>query len=256
MIELAYLFLFPILLLLSGALFLKILPRLGNFGKTSSDFFCHVPGLDLALAYFTLLPPIVESLIAGWRGFGVSLAAQIVALWLWILIDEFVHRDRWQEAKIYRVNSQIVGSWRNFLALNLTTLAIPAFWAIRLAQIVVYPPLTKLVKFPKYEAREWINVSRHKFDGLVGFDLVWCLYCDWMTGLWSLGTEMLRNLESFWCPIRFQSAKKCANCQRDFPDLDRGWIAANGTIEEVAELIWQKHSNVEECSWFGHPSRK
>ena len=37
---------------------------------------------------------------------------------------------------------------------------------------------------------------------VIGHALIWCLYCDWMTGVWSLGTEMLRNVESFWYPIR------------------------------------------------------
>ena len=47
-----------------------------------------------------------------------------------------------------------------------------------------------------------------KVEGLVGHDRIWCLYCDWMTGVWSLGTEMLRNVESFWCPLRFSSDAK------------------------------------------------
>ena len=35
-----------------------------------------------------------------------------------------------------------------------------------------------------YKQAEWVNVSRTKFDGLVGHDLIWCLYCDWR---WSDG---------------------------------------------------------------------
>jgi hypothetical protein len=100
---------------------------------------------------------------------------------------------------------------------------VPIFAAARIGQYLVYPPLTWLVRLPKYNTAEWISVSRHKFEGLVGHDLIWCLYCDWMTGVWSLGTEMLRNVESFWCPIRFRSDKKCENCTLDFPDVDNGW---------------------------------
>ncbi|MBK7405799.1 MAG: hypothetical protein IPJ41_14560 [Phycisphaerales bacterium] len=96
-----------------------------------------------------------------------------------------------------------------------TALAVPVFWVIRVAECIVYPPLTWLVRLPKYKPAEWVNVSRHKFEGLVGHDLIWCL-CDWMTGIWALGGEMLRNVETFWCPIRFDSAKKCENCKHDF----------------------------------------
>ena len=53
------------------------------------------------------------------------------------------------------------------------------------------------------------------------FDLIWCLYCDWMTGVYAFGGEMLRNVESFWCPIRFYDGKKCENCKIDFPDIEK-----------------------------------
>ena len=99
-----------------------------------------------------------------------------------------------------------------------------------------------------------MNVSRQKFSGLVGHDLIWCLYCDWMTGVWSLGSEMLRNVESFWCPIRFHSEKKCENCKIDFPDVDTTWIPASGTMQEVTELLDEKLTGGEH-SWHGHPAR-
>ena len=76
-----------------------------------------------------------------------------------------------------------------------------------------------------------------------------------MTGVWSLGTEMLRNVESFWCPIRFYSDKKCANCQIDFPDIEKGWISGDGTMQDVEKLLIQKYANVHNCSWFGHSDR-
>jgi len=99
-------------------------------------------------------------------------------------------------------------------------------------------------------------VSRHKFDGLVGHDLIWCLYCDWMTGVWSLGTEMLRNVESFWCPIRFRSDKKCENCTLDFPDLDNGWAPADGTMADAVKVHAEKYPGPDGVNaWFGHPTR-
>lgn len=122
---------------------------------------------------------------------------------------------------------------------------------------MAYPPLTRLVGLPKYQAAEWINVSRHKFDGLVGHDRIWCLYCDWMTGVWSLGTEMLRNVESLWCPIRFSCPQKCANCSIDFPDVNNGWVAADATMKDVTDLLEEKYTSTPEPQpWFGHPSRK
>ena len=120
----------------------------------------------------------------------------------------------------------------------------------RVAEVFIYPLLTGLVGLPAYESADWVRVSRHKFSGLVGHDLIWCLYCDWMTGVWSLGSEMLRNVESFWCPIRFDSSKKCANCQIDFPDIAGGWVPADGTMAQVADKVKEMYG-AGERSWFG-----
>ena len=112
------------------------------------------------------------------------------------------------------------------------------------------------MRLPKYRTAEWVNVSRHKFEGLVGHDLIWCLYCDWMTGVWSLGTEMLRNVESFWCPIRFRSDKKCENCAIDFPDVNGGWAPEDGTMADVVKAHADHYPGPNgENSWFGHPVR-
>jgi hypothetical protein len=126
---------------------------------------------------------------------------------------------------------------------------------IRLAQVLVYPILIWTVDFPSYKQGDWVNVSRHKFAGLIGYDLIWCLYCDWMTGVYSLGAEMLRNVESFWCPIRFYDGKKCENCTLDFPDIDQGWVAADKDMQAVNQLLNEKYTNQPPASWFGHPSR-
>ena len=75
-----------------------------------------------------------------------------------------------------------------------------------------------------------------------------------MTGVYSLGAEMLRNVESFWCPIRFYDGKKCENCKLDFPDLEGGWVAADGTMDEVVELMECKYGG-QQHSWFGHRER-
>ena len=117
-----------------------------------------------------------------------------------------------------------------------------------------HPMLVALLGFPRYRSGDWIIVSRQKFEGLVGHDLVWCLYCEWMTGVYCLGAEMLRNVESFWCPIRFYDGKTCENCRLDFPDLDGGWVPAEGTMADVADTLQTKYGDGRR-EWYGHPAR-
>jgi hypothetical protein len=241
--------------LVGGALLLHLIPRLGKTGKQISDALCYAPAIDLVLAYFMLMPLIVGLIFAGWIGIVTALVSELSALWIWIVFHELLHYRMRKEAKIARTMSRLVGGWRNHLAMWITILAVPGFWVVRFTQLVGYPPLTWLVGFPKYNMKDWVNVSRQKFEGLVGYDLIWCLYCDWMTGVWSLGTEMLRNVESFWCPIRFYDHKKCENCQLDFPDIENGWVAADGNMKDVVKLLDEKYGNTHECAWFGHPSR-
>lgn len=241
--------------LIIGTVFLHLLPRLGKTGNKISDWFCRAPGIDLALTYFMLIPLAIGSFVSGWRGVGIALLAELSTLWIWIFLHELTHRQQ-RQANIHCQMSQIVGRWQNHMAVWITAFAIPLFWVVRITQVIVYPPLTKLIGLPQYDTKEWVNVSRQKFEGLIGYDLIWCLYCDWMTGVWSLATEMLRNVESFWCPIRFYSEKKCANCQQDFPDIDNGWVAADGKIEDVTELLAAKYTaNQEERAWYGHSCR-
>ena len=147
-----------------------------------------------------------------------------------------------------------VGRWQNHLALWVTLVALPAFWLIRFIQIGMWWTLVALLDFPKYKHSDWINVSRQKFEGLVGHDLIWCLYCDWMTGVYSMGAEMLRNVESFWCPIRFYEGKKCANCAVDFPDINGGWVDNDGTMADVVTKMEEMYTTGPR-TWFGHPAR-
>src|SRR5438093_1279242 len=124
-------------------------------------------------------------------------------------------------------------------------------------------PTTPLVGLPRYRHADWVNVSRQKFNGLVGHDLIWCLYCDWMTGVYSLGAEMLRNVESFWGPIRFASGKKWDNCNLDFPDIEGGWIAPEGTMGDVGATLERMYGAAATADlprdqrhpWLGHAVR-
>lgn len=246
--------------ILLGTAVLHTLPKLGAAGRKLSESLCRAPLLDLAITYFLILPGVVGLIVAGWLGLIVAIAAQIIALQLWVWAHEFAHPEARKGPRIVKSLNRIIGRWRNHAALWGTALAVPLFWVVRLVEIVVYPPLTVIIGLPKYRTADWVNLSRHKFKGLVGHDLIWCLYCDWMTGVWSLGSEMLRNVESFWCPIRFNSEKKCENCRIDFPDIDGtsktpGWVKADATMAEVTALVEKQYGRNQENSWFGHPAR-
>ncbi|HEY5791749.1 MAG TPA: hypothetical protein VIS74_00530 [Chthoniobacterales bacterium] len=243
--------------LLAGAGLLHLLPRLGPGGRRLSEACCRAPLLDAIVAYFTVLPLIAGPLCAGWTGLFLAILAQLTTVLVWQTLHEAVHRDAVKGPRIIKVLNKKFGAFRNLTAVYVTALATPIFWFVRMGELIVYPPLVWLVHLPPYKAADWINVSRQKFSGLVGHDLIWCLYCDWMTGVWSLGTEMLRNVESFWCPIRFSCEKKCENCAIDFPDVNNGWVPATKGMAEVAETLDRMYSSPKEPQpWFGHPLRK
>lgn len=250
--------------LLVAAALLHLFPKLGARGRAFSEWLCRAPGLDIVITYFTTLPllagPIAGAAYLGdgfWAGFAGLIAAviaQVLAVLIWTAVHEIFHPKAMRGPRIVKVINSKVGPLRNHAAVWTTALCVPVFWIVRLAEYVVYPPLVVLVKLPPYDAGDWVNVSRQKFQGLVGHDLIWCLYCDWMTGVWSLGTEMLRNVESFWCPIRFDSTKKCENCRIDFPDVATTWIPADATMEQVTDLL-ERELKEGNHAWHAHPTR-
>lgn len=238
------------------SLVLTGVPRLGAFGRRVSDTLARAPMLDLVLIVLIFGPPVIAASLAGWVGLLGAVGGQIVGLQLWIYIHELMHLQHARGPRIVWFINRRFGRVRNHFALWVTVIALPVFWLIRLAQVAAYPWLVWVLGFPKYAHAEWINVSRHKFEGLIGHDLIWCLYCDWMTGVYALGGEMLRNVESFWCPIRFYDGKKCENCRIDFPDIDGGWAPADATMRDV-ETVLEQHYPPEQntAAWFGHPVR-
>jgi hypothetical protein len=243
--------------MLAGAALLHLLPRLGEYGRRAGEACCRAPVLDLIITWFTIMPLFVGPAIAhsAWGMIG-AVAGQLASLVIWTIAHELVHIRSFNGPRILITINRKVGVTRNLLATYWTLAVVPLFWFVRLAEIFVYPGLIWLVELPTYRQAEWVNVSRHKFRGLVGHDMVWCLYCDWMTGVWSLGTEMLRNVESFWCPIRFDSSKKCANCAIDFPDIDHGWADAAGTMADVVDALERHYPSAQHPrAWFGHPVR-
>lgn len=56
-----------------------------------------------------------------------------------------------------------------------------------------------------------------------------------LTDLWALGSEMLRNIESFRCPIRFRNETKNRNAITDFSDT-ANWDTRL-TMEDVVKAI-------------------
>lgn len=245
--------------LLLGAGLLHAIPRLGGAGKALAAWLCRAPGLDLLITYFTVAPMVAGAWVGGWRGLLFAVIGQIVSVTVWGWLHELAHPAARKGPRIVHTLNRHFGRFRNHAAVWWTAWAVPLFWIVRVGELFIYPPLHWLVRLPKYDQAQWVNVSRQKFSGLVGHDLIWCLYCDWMTGVWSLGSEMLRNVESFWCPIRFSSPEKCENCSVDFPDIKGGWVPASGTMADVTKVLDEKYNPANnptgESAWFGHPVR-
>ena len=252
--------------LLVAAGLIHLLGKVGLTGITG--WFCRAPGLDLWIFYFTILPlfagPLVlvrrsvetDPWLAGAIGLTAAVIGQMLTVIVWSRLHELAHPGTYKGPRLVASINRNVGPVRNHVAVWWTAWAVPIFALVRVAQWFVYPPLTWLIRLPRYRTSEWVNVSRHKFSGLVGHDLIWCLYCDWMTGVWSLGTEMLRNVESFWCPIRFREDKKCDNCAIDFPDLNNGWAKADGDMADAVAALEKHYPGANgDNQWFGHPAR-
>jgi hypothetical protein len=242
---------------------LHLIPRLGALGTGISAWLCRAPGLDLVVSLFTWIPPTVLGILYGWRGVAGSIIGQVLGLLVWLFAHELANRKYANGPRIVTFLNRTVGRLNNHVALWVTAFALPIFILIRAAELTICPILSLLVGLPRYRHADWVNVSRQKFHGLVGHDLIWCLYCDWMTGVYSLGAEILRNVESFWCPIRFASGKKCDNCRLDFPDIHDGWVAPEGTMGDVVATLEKMYGAPATAElppdqrhpWFGHPVR-
>ncbi len=218
-----------------------------------TDKITVAPALDFFISLFTWVPWVAGGIWAGWAGLGAAIVAQVLFLHVFCL----VHRALRGRAgrTLTDAQSRLLGPVRNQLALLCTAPAAAVFAAARAAELFLYPLIVLLARLPAYKQGEWVNLSRHKYAGLIGYDLLWCWYCDWMTGVWALGSEMLRNVESFWCPIRFRSDVKNRNASIDFPDVEK-WAPADGTMEDVV-LLFEKHYDGKGTnSWWGHPDRK
>ncbi len=217
-----------------------------------SEKVSSAPWLDIFVSLFTWIPWVVGGGLFGWRG----ILAAVIAQWIFLHAFCLVHRAvRGRTGRtLTDAQGRVLGPFRNQLCLMVQTPAIIIFVQVRMAEIFLYPVIAWLGRLPTYDSSEWVNLSRHKFSGLIGYDLLWCWYCDWMTGLWALGSEMLRNIESFWCPIQFRDPRKNRNTSTDFPDVER-WTPADGTMEDVVKAFEAHYDGKRRNSWWGHPDR-
>ena len=218
-----------------------------------TDGVARAPWLDLFVSLFTWAPWVMGGWMGGLIGIVAAVVAQLVFLHVFCLIHRMLRGKKGRT--LTDAQGRILGPLRNQLCLMVQTPAILVFVQVRLAEILIYPPIAWLGKLPTYRSAEWVNLSRHKYDGLIGYDLLWCWYCDWMTGIWSLGSEMLRNIESFWCPIRFQDPVKNQNASIDFPDISK-WAPSDGTMEDAVRAFEQHYDGKQPNSWWGHPDRR
>ena len=132
--------------------------------------------------------------------------------------------------------------WGRYLLGWWCTAAIPLFFLVRLTELLVYPVLVVAWGLPPLRASDYIMLSRHKWEGLVGADLVYCLYCEWMTGVWSLGSAQLQNIESMWCPLRFRSEVQCEKCKAFFPDVN-AWARPEDGMPGVEKFYRENYDD-------------
>jgi len=200
----------------------------------------RAPMLDVLASMLTWLPWLAAFYARGWQGLGLCLAAQLLSLEAFSLVHGFAHRSTSGGAKIRHALDEVVGPVRNRVGLWVTLLILPAMWMIRLGQCTVYPLQVWGLGFPWYRHSDWVSLNRQKFQGLVGHDLIWCLYCEWVLSIYSLGAEMIRNNESWWCPIQFHDLEKCQRCVPDFPDIAK-WVPPTGSLQEVKDDLLKRY---------------
>ena len=143
--------------LLLGALLLHLIPRLGPPGRAVSDWLCQAPGLDLLVTYFTALPMILGPILAGWTGFAAAIVSQILAVMIWTFFHGLLHPAARRGPRIVTFLNALVGPWRNSLVVWVMLLVVPVFWIIRVSELVTYPFLIWLIRFPRYKQSDWVR---------------------------------------------------------------------------------------------------
>src|SRR5262245_47954987 len=109
-------FCWMLIALLVGAGILHLIPRLGQAGRRIAKACCRAPLLDAIVCYSTILPLVVGTVVAGWRGFLGAALTQLIALWIWQTIHEIVHREAVKGPRIITVLNKKFGAFRNLTA--------------------------------------------------------------------------------------------------------------------------------------------
>jgi hypothetical protein len=207
------------------------------------DWLARPPAIDLIVILYTVAPwgaawivgmRIHQHWAGGFGGLATSAAAQIIALELFDFIHlRYALRSGIRSLEINGAIERKFGKWNNRVCLWLTIPSIPFFLANRFG-FMGYVIFEKLLGFTHFNTADYITVSRQKIKNLIGADLVWCLYCDWMTGGWTLTTEILNEVESFWCPLQFADHGKCEKCAQFF--RTGHWAQPGCTSQEMSHV--------------------
>lgn len=207
------------------------------------EFLARPPAVDCVVILYTAAPWIAGGFAGAqihqhWLGGVGGVAAVTVAQILALEIFDWVHcriaaRQGIQDLQINRSIERRFGKLKNRTCLWLTVPSIPFFLYNRLG-FLGYFLFEWMLGFSHFKSSDYITVSRQKIQNLVGADLVWCLYCDWMTGGWTLTSEILNEVESFWCPLKFSDATKCAKCANYFSIGH--WTPPQTTAAEIGKI--------------------
>lgn len=135
-----------------------------------SEKIVRAPFLDILISVFTWIPWAVGFWLNGWIGVLSALFAQWLGIYVFCLMDRVIRGK--PADTLTAAQGRVIGPFRNHLALLATTPATVAFVAVRLTEILVYPVVAWLAKLPTYKSSEWVNLSRHKYAGLIGPDLL------------------------------------------------------------------------------------
>ncbi len=208
------------------------------------EFLARPPAVDFIVIGYTAGPWIAGGFAGAgihqyWLGALGGLTAVTFAQMIALELFDFIHcriaaRRGIQSLRINHTIERRFGKFKNRFCLWLTVPSIPLFLYNRFGFLGFFI-FEKMLGFSHFKTSDYITVSRQKIQNLVGADLVWCLYCDWMTGGWTLTSEILNEVESFWCPLQFDDRTKCEKCANYFSTGH--WTPPQTTAAEIGKIV-------------------
>jgi hypothetical protein len=165
---------FVVFIVCSAIIFIElaVIAILTRIAYAVTDRVAEAPLLDIIVSLFTWVPWLSGAWLMGWTGVAAAVVGQLCFLHAFCLTHRMLRGRKGRT--LTDAQGRILGPFRNQLCLMVQTPAIIVFTQVRLAEIFLYPPVAWLGKLPTYQASEWVNLSRHKYDGLIGYDLHWC----------------------------------------------------------------------------------